>query len=92
VQKSQTTQEAWTWSNCHGDEMPSPLNQGWMSIPGSQSWRQPNPRRNLPWCSTFGRWGDDPDEARREELEQGELARRGGDMAKRVLPGWVGYG
>jgi len=35
----------------------------------------------------LGRRGDDPDEARREELEQGELARRRGAMAKRVLPG-----
>jgi hypothetical protein len=25
--------------------------------------------------------------SRREELEQGELARRGGAMAKRILPG-----
>jgi hypothetical protein len=29
----------------------------------------------------------DPDEARREELEQRALARKGGAVANRVLPG-----
>jgi hypothetical protein len=29
----------------------------------------------------------DPEEASGEEVEQGELARRGGAVAKRVLPG-----
>jgi hypothetical protein len=37
--------------------------------------------------SDLKRLRDDPDEARREELDHGELARRGGAMAKSVLPG-----
>jgi hypothetical protein len=40
----------------------------------------------------LGRGGDDPDEARREELEQRVLARKGGAVAKRVLPGCVAMG
>ena len=35
---------------------------------------QADPRRDLP-CQALRRKGDDPEEARREELERGELAK-----------------
>ena len=47
---------------------------------------QADHRGDLP-RQALGRGGDDPDEASGEKLEQGELARTGGAMAKRVLPG-----
>ena len=62
-----------------------PKIDGQPQTPGAPD-SQADPRGDLP-RQALGRGGDDPDEARREELEQGELARRGGAMAKRVLPG-----